>query len=187
MELQVLIYLIQKPYLIITTFAGSVTGLLIALLYGFSSNSLSESSDTTVIGTTTAAALVGALASVWTIHKKGSKFTLILGSTFFAVGSILIGVEPLAARALYGVGAGLSYMTGPMFVSGFSPPEINRALISVTGIFTNVAATMLYVLNIKMSEVIYIYFTRQYFLFIVLLICSLNTLIKHLRNHFMKK
>lgn len=146
-------YLIHKPYLIITTFAGSVTGLLIALLYGLSSNSLSESSDNTVIATTTAAALVGAFASVWTIHKKGSKFTLIFGSMFFVMGSILIGVEPLAARALYGVGAGLSYMTGPVFVSGFSPPQIRKALISMTGIFTNVAATMLYVLNIKITGV----------------------------------
>ena len=162
--LSVLSYLIHKPYIILTTFAGSFTGLLIILLYGISSNSLMDSSDQKLIGTMTVAALVGALSSIWTIHNIGPKHTLILSSGLFIVGSILIEVDPLVAKAIYGAASGLSYLTGPIYVSGFSPPSIKNALMSVTGLFTTVASVILYLLNLNTSNVINIFLRYSLFL-----------------------
>lgn len=152
--LSVLSYLIQKPYIIVTTGAGSFTGLLIILLYGVSSNALMNSSDQMLIGTMTVAAVVGALLSIWTVHNIGPKHTLILSSCLFVVGSILIEVDPLVAKAIYGTASGLSYLTGPIYVSGFSPPSKKNALMSVTGVFTNIASVILYILNLNTSKVI---------------------------------
>ena len=101
--MEVLSYHIHKPYIIVTTFARSFTGLLITMLYGVSSNPLTDSSDKKVMGTMTVEALGGALSSIWTIHNKGPRYTLILSSDLFIVGSILIGVDPLAVRVFYKV------------------------------------------------------------------------------------
>lgn len=95
---------------------------------------------------------LGALSAGPLSSRKGRKLALRLTSPFFLVGSILEAATPniptlALGRFLSGVGAGISIVVGPVYVSEISPPSLRGTLGASTQIMTNVGILITQVLG----------------------------------------
>ena len=73
-------------------------------------------------------ALVGSLASGRTSDFLGRRYTIVLASIMFLVGSVLMGYAPnypilLTGRCTAGVGVGYALMIAPVYSAEISPPN----------------------------------------------------------------
>jgi len=107
----------------------------------------------TLVGSTTAAAALGALSAAGLNEKYGRKPSIMSAAVLFAVGAALMAFLPaswqpktafaalLAGRVLLGVAIGIATVTVPMYISEAAPPEqrgfllILNDLCVVTGQF----------------------------------------------------
>ncbi|GMN29614.1 hypothetical protein TIFTF001_002494 [Ficus carica] len=97
-------------------------------------------------------ALVGSLAAGRTSDQIGRRYTIVLASIIFLVGSVLMGYGPtyavlLAGRCIAGVGVGFALMIAPVYSAEISSPSSRGFLTSLPELCISLGILFGYVSN----------------------------------------
>lgn len=97
-------------------------------------------------------ALVGSLAAGRTSDQIGRRYTIVLASIIFLVGSVLMGYGPtyavlLAGRCIAGVGVGFALMIAPVYSAEISSPSSRGFLTSLPELCISLGILLGYVSN----------------------------------------
>ncbi|KAH8704855.1 general substrate transporter [Talaromyces proteolyticus] len=130
----------------------------------FGWNRLPKSTITDSQGWVTSAMLLGQAAGILIsgpiMERRGRKIVILIAAITYTIGALLMTVnfgslaELLAGRVISGIGSGLAYSPGPVYISEIAPTEL-RGMMSTfynAGIMSGVAGA--YWINFAVSEVI---------------------------------
>lgn len=97
-------------------------------------------------------ALVGSLGAGRTSDQIGRRYTIVLASIIFLVGSVLMGYGPtyavlLAGRCIAGVGVGFALMIAPVYSAEISAPSSRGFLTSLPELCISLGILLGYVSN----------------------------------------
>ncbi|RCL03361.1 MAG: Sugar porter (SP) family MFS transporter [Candidatus Tokpelaia sp. JSC161] len=146
----------KKRTIITICVLGAVAGLLFGLDTGVMSGALqfvakefylSDAMQERVMSTLMLGAALGAVVSGWLSYYIGRKYSLLIASILFIIGSLLCAfsssVETLiSARILLGLAVGVASYAAPLYLSEISPEQIRGSMISLyqllitVGLFT---------------------------------------------------
>ncbi|XP_035465862.2 proton myo-inositol cotransporter isoform X1 [Scophthalmus maximus] len=93
-----------------------------------------------LISSTVAAAALSALLGGFLNGLFGRRLCILLASSFFAVGGVVLSSAPgkevlLTGRLVVGVGLGIASMTVPVYIAEASPPHLRGQLVTVNTLF----------------------------------------------------
>ncbi|ONK76305.1 uncharacterized protein A4U43_C03F26210, partial [Asparagus officinalis] len=146
-------------------FACSIIASLISILMGYDTGVMSGAmlfikedlkiNDVQVevlAGILNLCALVGSLLAGRTSDWIGRRYTIILASTIFFVGSILMGISPsyailMTGRCVAGIGVGYALVIAPVYATEISSPSSRGFLTSLPEICISIGILLGYVSN----------------------------------------
>ncbi|NHW71826.1 sugar porter family MFS transporter [Cronobacter sakazakii] len=81
-------------------------------------------------------AAVGAVGSGWLSSRLGRKYSLMIGSVLFVIGSLCSAFAPyvevlIISRVLLGLAVGIASYTAPLYLSEIAPEKIRGSMISM--------------------------------------------------------
>lgn len=102
-------------------------------------------------------ALVGTLAAGRTSDSIGRRYTIVLASVIFMVGSVLMGWAPnygilLAGRCIAGIAVGFALMIAPVYISELAAPSARGMLTGISEVCISVGILFGYVSNYLFSR-----------------------------------
>ncbi|MCR3754825.1 MAG: galactose:H(+) symporter [Candidatus Westeberhardia cardiocondylae] len=101
-------------------------------------------------------AAIGAFFSGWISAKFGRKFSLLVGSILFVIGSLWsafsLNVESLViARILLGLAVGITSYTAPLYLSEIAPEKIRGSMISMYQLMITIGILVAYLSDTAFS------------------------------------
>jgi MFS transporter, SP family, solute carrier family 2 (myo-inositol transporter), member 13 len=121
-------------------FAGYDTGVISgALLYIKKDFDLDSFQQEVVVSTTTAGAMIGALAGS-RLTELGRRLSIVVAAVVFTIGAFVMAFTPsyeilVIGRAIVGFGIGVASMSVPMYVAEVAPSRHRGALVSTNVLF----------------------------------------------------
>ncbi|KAF5961304.1 hypothetical protein HYC85_002513 [Camellia sinensis] len=151
----------------INTFACAcaVVGSMIAIIFGYDTGvmsganifikedlKISDSQVEILVGILNMCALVGALCAGRTSDYIGRRYTIVLASIIFMVGSILMGYGPnyailMLGRCIAGIGVGFALMISPVYSAEISSNSTRGILGSLTEMGISIGILLGYISN----------------------------------------
>ncbi|RCL01746.1 MAG: galactose:H+ symporter [Candidatus Tokpelaia sp. JSC085] len=146
----------KKRTITIICFLGSIAGLLFGLDTGVMSGalqfvavefSLSAAMQERVMGSLMLGAACGAIFAGWLSYYIGRKYSLLVASVLFIIGSLFCALTPnveilVSARVLLGIAIGVASYAAPLYLSEIAPEKVRGRMISLyqllitVGLFT---------------------------------------------------
>ncbi|ESP02505.1 hypothetical protein LOTGIDRAFT_171977 [Lottia gigantea] len=116
---------------------GVVSGAMLLLTKRFKLTSLWQE---IIVSIAIATAFIGAIFGGFFNNKFGRKATIVLASSLFTVGAVVLGAAEniamlVVGRAILGLGIGLASMTIPMYIAECSPSHIRGKMVTVNTLF----------------------------------------------------
>ena len=113
-----------------------------AIIYMQKDLSLSVWQEEFIISSLSFFSIVGALMGGQIAAKRGRKFTMMLASALFFLGTLTMVISRLyaviiAGRLLLGIATGLGQLLGPLYVAELAPKRMRGRLVALTEISTN--------------------------------------------------
>ncbi|XP_798448.3 proton myo-inositol cotransporter [Strongylocentrotus purpuratus] len=116
---------------------GVVSGAMILLKKEFGLNTIWQEMIVSVtIGAAALSALFGGIFN----EKLGRRKVILIASTVFTAGALMMGLTPnkellLAGRLVVGIGVGLASMTVPMYIAEVAPVHARGRLVTLNNLF----------------------------------------------------
>ncbi|KAK2405725.1 inositol transporter [Trifolium repens] len=164
------ISMFQNPYILGTTFAAGIGGLLFgydtgvisgALLYikeDFEMVKKSSFVQELIVGMALLGAIFGAAIGGVINDALGRKIATIIADINFIAGSLIMAAAPnpyviIAGRLLVGFGVGMASVTAPVYIAEASPTEIRGGLVSANNLMITGGQFLSFVVNYGLTRV----------------------------------
>ncbi|XP_058113650.1 polyol transporter 5-like [Magnolia sinica] len=113
---------------------------------------ITSTQEEILIGSLNACSLLGSLAAGKTSDWIGRRYTIVLASATFLIGSLLMGLAPcfpflMVGRIVAGIGVGYSLMIAPVYTAEISPATTRGFLTSLPEVFINIGILLGYIFN----------------------------------------
>nr|AEI98623.1 hypothetical protein 111O18.10 [Coffea canephora] len=149
--------------------ACAIVASMISIIFGYDTGVMSgamifikeefdvkESQLEVVAGILNMCALVGSLCAGRTSDMIGRRYTIVIASLIFLLGSVVMGYSPsygvlLAGRCTAGVGVGFALMIAPVYSAEISSPSYRGFLSSLPEVGISVGILLGYISNISLS------------------------------------
>ncbi|CAL0311505.1 unnamed protein product [Lupinus luteus] len=138
---------------IISAVFGYVTGVMAgAALFIKEDLGINDLQVELLIGILNAFALIGTMAAGRTSDYLGRRYTIIIASIIFLLGSILMGYGPsypilMIGRCTTGIGAGFALIVAPIYSAEISPPSYRGFLTALPDVSINLGLLLGYMSN----------------------------------------
>lgn len=115
---------------------GVISGALLKVAEAFK---LSEPQQEVVVASTTAGALVSAIAAAWMANRMGRRLTLALSALTFLAGCVILAVAPtfeivVVGRTVVGLALGVSSSVTPLYLAEAAHPQDRGWIVVVNSI-----------------------------------------------------
>jgi len=164
------ISMFQNPYILGTTFAAGIRGLLFGYDTGVISRALlyikedfkmvrnSSFIQELIVGMALLGAIFGAAIGGIVNDAWGRKTPTIISDINFIIGSLIMMVAPnpyviIAGRLLVGLGVDMASVTAPVYIAEASPTEIRGGLVSANTLMITGGQFLSFVVNYGLTRV----------------------------------
>lgn len=155
----------NKKVVFFVCFLAALAGLLFGLDIGVIAGALpfvakefqiSAHVQEWVVSSMMLGAAIGAIGSGWLSFKLGRRYSLMVGSILFVVGSVLSAFSPnvetlIFSRALLGFAVGIASYTAPLYLSEIAPEKIRGSMISMYQLMVTIGILAAYISDTAFS------------------------------------
>jgi SP family myo-inositol transporter-like MFS transporter 13 len=122
-------------------------------------NTLYMISQSAIVSTALAGAVIGAAVGGWINDRFGRKRSIVIADTLFFIGSAIMAAATspailIVGRVFVGLGVGMASMASPLYISEASPPKVRGALVSLNSFLITGGQFLSYLINLAFTKVI---------------------------------
>jgi SP family myo-inositol transporter-like MFS transporter 13 len=122
-------------------------------------NTLYMISQSAIVSTALAGAVIGAAVGGWINDRFGRKRSIVIADTLFFIGSAIMAAATspailIVGRVFVGLGVGMASMASPLYISEASPAKVRGALVSLNSFLITGGQFLSYLINLAFTKVI---------------------------------